>query len=72
MLSQGELNDLTEDVEDADESESPGASPVKEKEIVQVNPSAVALLSLLEERLKMYQTAEANAKSIGETSRARR
>lgn len=65
ILLQGELNELTGDNEESDE---PQPSPEEEKPA----PSATALLSLLEERLKMYQAAEANAKSTGETSRARR
>lgn len=65
IVLQGELNELTGDNEETDE---PQPSPEEEKPA----PSATALLSLLEERLKMYQAAEANAKSTGETSRARR
>lgn len=39
----------------------------------QVETSAeVSVLEVLESRLKMYETAETHAKSIGETSRARR
>lgn len=63
---QGELNDLTGENEDDDEPSED--SHVVEKPSI----STSNLLSILEERLKMYQTAEANAKSAGETSRARR
>lgn len=62
----GELNDLTGDNDD--EPEMTSDSPAQEEP----SSGGAALISLLEERLKMYQTAEANAKSAGESSRARR
>ncbi|XP_034237367.1 coiled-coil and C2 domain-containing protein 1-like isoform X2 [Thrips palmi] len=58
----GELNDLTGDNEEGDEASEDSSEEGKLSN----------LLPLLEERLKMYQTAEANAKSAGEISRARR
>ncbi|KAE8737866.1 hypothetical protein FOCC_FOCC016661 [Frankliniella occidentalis] len=64
----GELNDLTTENNEDEEPQSPAVSPTPETPKAGSN----ALLPLLEERLKMYQTAEANAKKSGETSRARR
>ncbi|KAK3927267.1 Coiled-coil and C2 domain-containing protein 1-like [Frankliniella fusca] len=64
----GELNDLTTENDDDEEPQSTAVLPTPETS----PPESNALLSLLEERLKMYQTAETNAKKSGETSRARR
>ena len=52
-----------ESTQDESENTSSATSPVK------AGPSLVVLL---QERLKMYQEAEINAKKAGETSRARR
>ncbi|KAJ8947481.1 hypothetical protein NQ318_009784 [Aromia moschata] len=60
----GELNELTGDVEEEDTSPpSDAVSPASDSSSV-----VDALLN----RLKNYETAEANAKSAGETSKARR
>jgi hypothetical protein len=66
-MFQDELSALNEgEVEDGlpqSEAEPPAAGP---------GNTGLSLVATLEERLKMYQEAEANAKVAGETSRARR
>ncbi|XP_065164524.1 coiled-coil and C2 domain-containing protein 1-like isoform X2 [Atheta coriaria] len=61
------LNELSEITGDAGEVEaSPQESPTKS------TPATVDVGKLLDERMKMYELAEKNAKEAGETSRARR
>ncbi|KAJ9592539.1 hypothetical protein L9F63_015812, partial [Diploptera punctata] len=62
-----ELSALKEDEteETGNENSSPTPTPAPMK-------TGTSLVALLEERLKMYQEAEKNAKSAGEISRARR
>jgi hypothetical protein len=68
MMFQNELSALNEGEEE--EKEDPVPEP-------KAGPPATgntgpSLVAMLEERIKMYQEAEGNAKMAGETSRARR
>jgi hypothetical protein len=65
IVLQAELSALNESGEDEPQSEAepPTARP---------GEGGVFIVEMLEERLKMYQEAEGNAKTAGETSRARR
>jgi hypothetical protein len=64
-MLQAELSALNESGEEGPqlETELPAAGP---------GERGVLIVVMLEERLKMYQEAELNAKTAGETSRARR
>lgn len=64
-MLQAELSALNESEEEESQSEAepPAAGP---------GERGVFIVEILEERLKMYQEAEGNAKTAGETSRARR
>jgi hypothetical protein len=65
IMFQAELSALNESGkgEPQSEAEPPAAGP---------GERGVSIVGMLEERLKMYQEAEGNAKTVGETSRARR
>jgi len=65
IMLQAELSALNESGEDEPQSEAelPAAGPGERGDFT---------VEMLEERLKMYQEAEGNAKTAGETSRARR
>jgi hypothetical protein len=67
IIFQDELNALNED-----EVEEPVPQPIAEGPSVGPGDMGLSLVTMLEERLKMYQEAEGNAKAAGETSRARR
>jgi len=64
-MLQAELSALNESEEEEPQSEAkpPAAAP---------GERGVFIVEMLEERLKMYQEAEGNAKTADETSRARR
>jgi hypothetical protein len=64
-MLQAELSALNEGEEEGPqlEAETPAAG---------TGEKGVSIVAVLEERLKMYQEAECNAKTAGETSRARR
>jgi hypothetical protein len=67
IIFQDELSSLTKD-----EVEEPVPQPRAEAPPASRGNTELSLVTMLEERLKMYQEAESNAKSAGETSRARR
>jgi hypothetical protein len=64
-MLQAELSALNESADEGRQSEAepPAAGP---------GGRGDSIIVMLEERLKMYQEAESNAKTAGETSRAKR
>jgi hypothetical protein len=69
MMFQDELSALNEG-EEEEKKDDPVPQPIAGPP--GTRNAGLSLVAMLEERTKMYQEAEGNAKTAGETSRARR